>query len=310
MKFKLFERLRDSGSSDTGTTSSPAQTGGLGEPEFGDDDSAPASGGPPAGGSLERTVENMFDQGYSEDEIKDELQGQYSEQEIQTAVNQTVTNNATSSDGPEPMTPYQSDDEPVSPMDEGYDDQQPEEQQTQRQGGQSIGGQNQGMQQTQPQPQQQQTQQKQLEPLPQEGEEGGGQSGPVDQRVEQLIETIVAENFQRVTKEFENVYEELDILEEELEDLEKRVHDLEVRDDEDHEQFVQKVDEMEEHIDSYQSRIGGLEKAFQQVLPNLVDNVRDLTGLVQEIKQEKGIETETNVSEKDMEQMDEELQDW
>lgn len=287
MKFKLFERLRDDGDSgnDTGT-SSPAQ-GGLGEPEMNDSGLQ--------GGSLERTVENMFQQGYNEEEIKQELQGQYSSQEIQQAVNNTVKNNATPDDGPDPMTPYQSEDDPVSPMDEGYDE-EPQQQAPQPQ-------QNQQMPQSNP-PQQQ------PQPIQQEGGNGGNAGAPVDQNVEELIETIVAENFQRVTAEFENVYEELDALEEEIEDLEHRIHDLEVRDDEDQEQFVEKVNEMEEHIDSYQSRIGGLEKAFQQVLPNLVDNVRDLTQLVQEIKQEKGIETQTNVNSQEVEGMEEELEDW
>lgn len=255
---------------------------------------------PQTGGSLERTVENMFQQGYSEEEIRQELQGQYSDQEIQRAVNQTVKNNATPSEGPQAMDTYQSSDQPASPMDEGFDN---GEQQN------PPPPPNQGDMQ---QPQQQQPSQgsQQMEPLPQPGEGDEQDSGPVDQRVEELIETVVAENFQRVTAEFENVYSELDLLEEEVEDLDERIHELEIRDDEDQQQFVQKVEEMEEHIDSYQSRIGGLEKAFQQVLPNLVDNVRDLTQLVQEIKQEKGIKTQTNVSQKEMDEMNEELQDW
>lgn len=293
MKFKLFQRLRSDGGTDSSSTDSPPAQQGFGEPEMDQETQT--------GGSLERMVENMFQQGYAEEEIMQELQGQYSEQEIQRAVNQTVKNNAAPSDGPQAMQPYQTEDEPVSPVDEGYggEGQQPAEN-------------NPDPQQTpqQPSPQQQPQQQQQMDPLPQPGEGDEGDTGPVDQRVEELIETIVAENFNRVRQEFENVYSELDLLEEEIEDLDQRVHDLEIRDDEDQQEFVEKVTEMEEHIDSYQSRIGGLEKAFQQVLPNLVNNVRDLTSLVQEIKQEKGIQTETNVSEQEMEEMDEELQDW
>jgi hypothetical protein len=296
MKFKLFERLRDDDSGTDNSGTPPSQQGGLGEPQMDDPGLQ--------GGGLERTVENMFDQGYSEDEIMQELQGQYSEQEIQQAVNNTVTNNATSTEGPEPMTPYQSDDEPVSPMDEGFNDsgdQQP--QQTQQSQDMSMQGQQDQMS--------QQPQQQDMQPLQQQDQQGQQpRNGAVDAGVEELIETIVAENFQRVTAEFQNVYEELDAMEEKIQELDERVHDLEIRDDEDQEQFVQKVEEMEDHIDSYQSRIGGLEKAFQQVLPNLVDNVRDLTQLVQEIKQEKGIETKTNLSQQDVQEMDEELEDW
>jgi len=290
LKFKLFGRLRDD-DEDSNQNTSP----GLG-------DQAMDGGKQLSGGSLERTVENMFDQGYSEEEIQQELQGQYDEQEITRAVNNTVKDNATTSnEGPEPMTPYQSDEEAVSPMDEGYDsnqEQNPEELQQQSM------DQNQQMP---PQNNQQPVQQPQ-EPIPQQDGQQGRQT--VDPATEELIETIVAENFQRVKSEFQNMYQELDTIEEAVEDLENRVHDLEVRDDEDQEQFVQKVDEMEEHIDNYQSRIGGLEKAFQQVLPSLVDNVRDLTSLVQEMKQEKGIETETNVDTEKVEDMNQELEDW
>lgn len=283
MEFKLFGRLRD------------------------DEEQDPRDSGP-SGGSLDRTVENMFQQGYSEEEIKDELEGQYSPAEISRAVNNAVTSSATESGGPQPMTPYQegSDEEAVSPMDEGYNPDEQEESQE----GLSDGQMNmdQGFQE-QPQNQQnRQMQQPQPQQKPPQSFQGSQQSGTVDPAVEELIETIVAEQFQRVRNEFESVYEELDMIEEELEDLDNRVHDLEIRDDEDQEEFVQKVDEMEDHIDSYQSRIGGLEKAFQQVLPSLVDNVKELTSLVQEIKQEKGIETSTDVSEEDVEDID--MSDW
>lgn len=132
----------------------------------------------------------------------------------------------------------------------------------------------------------------------------GTSGNQVDPQVEELIETIISENFQKVEQEFQNVYSELDVIAEELEELEERVHDLEVRDDEDQKEFVEKMDEVEQHIDSYESRIGGLEKAFQQMLPSLVDNIRDLTGLVQEIKQEQGIETDSTVSSQEVKDID------
>jgi archaellum component FlaC len=279
MDFKLFGRLKDDdeGGGDSSGENNP-QNQSINEV---------------GGGNLGRTVESMFNQGYSEDEIKSELRGQYSSEEISRAINNAVTSSATGGDqnqgGPEPMSPYQGEDEAVSPMDEGYDDDQnqnqPQNQQQQSQGQQ---------QQTQQQQQAQQVQQK-LQ---------GGQGQPVDPQVEELIETIIAENFQKVEKEFQNVYSELDVIEDKLEDLENRVHDLEVRDDEDQQKFVEKMDEIEDHIDSYESRIGGLEKAFQQMLPSLVDNIRDLTSLVQEIKQEQGIETQSSVNQQEVEDID------
>ena len=294
MEFKLFGRMKDDG-----------DESGTDQQQSGRSQSNTAL----SGGSLERTVKNMSQQGYSDEDIMQELQGQYSKQEIQRAMNNAVTSSATGGqqeDGPQPLTQYSSDQEQdaVSPMDQGYDQ---NSQQNQQQGFQNN---NQGFQQqnqTQPQQQQQTQQAQQQRPQQQTQQATGGQEqtqGEIDPAVEELIETIVAENFERVKTEFENVYEELDTIGEELQDLESRVDELEIRDDEDQQEFVQKVDEIEEHIDDYESRIGGLEKAFQQVLPSLVDNVRDLTGLVQEIKQERGIETETNVSQDEVEDMD------
>ncbi|QKQ98884.1 hypothetical protein GKQ38_05175 [Candidatus Nanohaloarchaea archaeon] len=308
MEFKLFDRLKDDG--DQGDSNSGS--GGFGD--FGGS-SNNQQGSSFGGNGVERRVEDMFNQGYSEEEIKEELQGQFSQTEIERAINSAVKSSATGNNGnqggPEPMTPYQDNngEEAVSPMDEGFDGNSEGDQQMNQNNGQQQQQdfqQNQGFNQNQNNNNQnQQVQQPQ---------QGGGQQmanpsqGTVDPEVEELIETIVSENFQRVEQRFDDVFDEIDILADKVDELEDRVEELEVRDDEDQQQFVQKVDEMEDHIDSYESRIGGLEKAFQQVLPSLVDNVRDLTSLVQEIKQEKGIETDTNVSQQEMDDMD--IEDW
>ena len=270
MDFKLFGRLKDGDDENSESKSSRSNDGEQSISDVG-------------GGNLKRTVKSMFKQGYDEDQIRSELQGQYDSKNINRAINNVVTSSATGeseSGGPQPMSPYKGEDQALSPMDEGYD------QENQNQQNRS-------------QKQQQQNQQ----PIQQNNQEASRnqaqlQSGQntVNPEIEELIETIIAENFQKVETEFQNAYEELDVMAEKLEELDDRVHDLEVRDDEDQQEFVKKMDEVEDHIDSYESRIGGLEKAFQQILPSLVDNIRDLTGLVQEIKRDQGIETDTTVS--------------
>ncbi|MFB6209639.1 MAG: hypothetical protein ABEJ56_05910 [Candidatus Nanohaloarchaea archaeon] len=278
MKFQLFGRLRDNeDQQESGSDIGGDFSQGM------DQDSGMES----LGGGLQRTVEDMFSQGYSEEEVRQELQGQYSMDEIQDAINQAVKSSATSEQGgPEPMTPYQGSNENVSPMDEGY-------------------GNDDSMNEKEPIKQDQQPQNPMGSPQQAaEMDQGMGRSG----NVEEMVETIVAENFEDVEKEFENAYSEIDDIKQKLNDLEDRVEELEIRDDEDQTEFIQKMDDLEEDINQYQSRIGGLEKAFQQVLPSLVDNVRDLTNLVQEIKQERGIETESDVSEDDIEDMD--MEDW
>lgn len=291
MKFELFGKLRDGDDNSQDQAANPG-AGNNPRGDFGNSNSQQLGGG------LEDNVERMFSQGYSEEEIRQELQGQYSQTEIDQAVNRTITSSATGDNqGPEPLTPYQGGDETVSPMDEGYGQEPETGQEMQEPMDQGINQQN-------PQPQQ-------PEPLPRQGQQppqDQNSNSNVNESVEELVETIVAENLERVETEFENVYTEIDELREKIEELDDRVHDLEVRDDEDQTQFVQKMDELEEDINSYQARMGGLEKAFQQILPSLVDNVRELTSLVQEIKQERGIETETNVSQDDIEDID--MEDW
>lgn len=108
----------------------------------------------------------------------------------------------------------------------------------------------------------------------------------VSVREEELIETIVAEHFTEVEDEFRNIYEGLDELFETVDDLQDRVEELEIREDEDEEEFMQKVEEMEDYLLESQSRIGGMEKTMQQVLPELVENVRELSSVVEDMKEE------------------------
>ncbi len=299
MKFELFGKLRDNGNdnSSVGSDSPPSSNNDIGGGLGGDSNT-----NSPIGGGLEENVEQMFSQGYSEEEIRQELQGQYSENEIDQAVNRTIKSSATGGNsqqtgGPEPMTPYNGGDDTVSPMDEGYGQEDQEQQMNQNNQQPPAQGKNQAGGQPNP------------EPLPQQG--NNNQNNTNSNRngsVEEIVETIVAENLERVEREFESAYSEIDELKQKVEEIDERVHDLEVRDDEDQTQFIQKMDELEEDIDSYQARMGGLEKAFQQILPSLVDNVRDLTSLVQEIKQERGIETESNMNQDDIQDID--MEDW
>lgn len=290
MKFKLFGRLREDEDGSDGS-----ETG------FSQMNESDPTGDMSIGSGLDRTVQTMFSQGYSEEDIKQELSSQYAQQDIEDAINNAVANSArgnSMSDGPSPMTPFkESQDTAVSPVDEGFGEHESQE-------SYSLDD-----------------QEPDFEPEPAPPENGmpsnntqtppqgrNHNSGSVSPAVEELIETIIAENLDRVEEEIRNTYNEIDQLGQQIEDLDQRVHDLEVRDDEDQQEFVQKVDEMEEHVDQYQSRIGGLEKAFQQVLPSLVENVRDLTELVQEIKQENGIQTEKDVSSQNINDID--VEEW
>lgn len=287
MKFQLFGRLRDDGETQSSST---GMSSNLGSEESGFEND-----GMQMGGSLDRTINNMFSQGYSQEEIKQELAGQYEERRIDDAINNAVANSASGnnmSEEPQPMSPYQGNDmdnsmDAQASMNNGFDNQSGQEDVMDSQddlGGSNVGG--------QPEPQQQPVR---------------NNSGRVDQATEELVETIVAENLDQLEREFTNIYDEIDQLRKEMDEIDQRIHDLEVN-DKDEQEYIQKVDEMQESIDSYQSRIGGLEKAFQEVLPSLVENVRDITALVHEIKSEKNIETDKDVSEEDISDID--IDEW
>lgn len=110
--------------------------------------------------------------------------------------------------------------------------------------------------------------------------------GGVPAEEEETIESVVAEYFTDVEDEFDNVYLEIDAIVKKMEELEERIRELEIRKEEDQEKFFRKMDELEDTIEGTSGRVGGLEKAFQDVLPSLVDNVKDLTALVEDMKED------------------------
>ena len=268
MKFELFQRLRGDSSDSDGASQQQGQVSpGL--------DDQPRQNMQPTG--LAGQVETMFDQGYSEEEIKQELRGQYSDQEITDAVNQAVTDTATSTapgDGPEPMTPYEgdTDSDAASPMDEGYG-----------QGSEpGMGdGQDGGTDDTMQPP-----------PPPPEGEDpptqgqGAQQANTGMSQTEELVEAVVAENFQRVRAEFQNVYGEVDETQKTVERMAEALENMEDSGEDQHTEVERRVDEIETQLESAQSRMDGMERAFQQVLPDLVENIRELTNLVQDLKED------------------------
>jgi len=286
MKFKLFGRFREGedGEEPEGRASEAPQIG----QETG-----------PGAGEVERTVDNMFSQGYTADEVRGELENQYSPERVEKAITRNPGNRPQSPvEGPEPRTPYQEDSKAMSPVDQGFngeDGQPPMANGQVEQPGPEIG----------------QGQQPPERPMQPETTDSSGQeteTEQIDPDIERLVETIIAENFDTIEQEFEHLYSRFDSLEEEVEQVKTRVNELEVRDDEDHQEFIQKVEDMEEHVDQYNARIGGLEKSFQEVLPSLVDNVQNLTTLVQEAKQDGEIETKEEIKSQDIEGMD--LDDW
>lgn len=231
-------------------------------------------------------VRRLGSQGYSESEITETLRDRgYSYSEINEAVNEAVQQRTTESresqnrrTGSEDVT-GSGDMEPSNPQLEEPVPQEPAQSpQSSREPDLSTDVYEEELQ-------------EEMAPEPDSGTEDDeesdfGESPGVSMEEEELIEIIVSEHFTEVEDEFSNVYSEIDDLLERVEKLEEEIKEIKIREDEDQEEVVQKVEEMEEYLEQSQSRIGGMEKAFKQVLPSLVENTRELSSLVKDMKEE------------------------
>lgn len=212
-------------------------------------------------------VTQLSEQGYSETEIIEQLRDHgYSYGDINEALNAAVKENA-SRRGGGGMDPGGG---------QGGGDWEPRQTE-------SFGG-----------AQQQQQPQQQAPPPPPEPEpaydEGydddwGGDSLTISPEEEELIEIIVSEHMGDIEGEMEQLRTEIDQVRSEFENLRQAFNEIDIRKDEDEQVVIQKVNEMEEYFEQTHSRMGGMEKALQQVLPALVENVRELSSIVREMKE-------------------------
>jgi len=258
-----------------------------------EDDQQQRQSGGPRDAPIDR-VQQLSDQGYSEEEIRDQLRDQgYTHSEITQAINDAVRASASQmSDRPRGQQPgpggggYDEYDE-GGYQGGGYDDEfgQFEEGPPMDQGGGMQGASQPSGNDFQQQPQQP------ASPEPQQfdepAEEPEEHAGGITPEEEELIEVIVAEHFTEVEEEFDSVYAELDDLQDQIDEIQEQIEELEIRKEERQTEFMQKVNEMQDYFEQSNQRIGGMEKAFQQVLPSLVENVRELSSLVKEMKDEE-----------------------
>ena len=126
------------------------------------------------------------------------------------------------------------------------------------------------------------------EQFPQELE--GEQSDVV---IEELIEGIVEEKWQQFEERMTKIEESLEHINAQLKQYEVRLmqpqnapsKELEI-----------KMNDISDHLDDMDARVGGLEKAFKQFLPSLTRNIEALSHMIHEIKEKGGhVEIEEEV---------------
>lgn len=104
---------------------------------------------------------------------------------------------------------------------------------------------------------------------------------------EELIEIIVSEHFSKMDDHLDKVWDEIDAIKQDVEELKIDVEEISIRKEESEDMFVESMESVEDHFEQTQARMGGMEKALQQVLPTLVENIRELSKVVEEMRENK-----------------------
>lgn len=111
-------------------------------------------------------------------------------------------------------------------------------------------------------------------------------SGP-EITLEEVIEGVIADRWAAFEKRISGFDQRDQQLEQRIEDLRKQVEDARALVSKSEQTFVGKLDEYGGHIGGIEARIGSIEKVFKDFLPELTDNVRTISGIVEKMKKDE-----------------------
>ncbi len=112
------------------------------------------------------------------------------------------------------------------------------------------------------------------------------ESGP-EITLEEVIEGIVADRWSTFENRLNGFDQRDQQLEQRIEDLRKQADETRSLLNKSEQTFVGKLDEFGEHVTGIESRIGSIEKAFKDFLPELTENVRTMAEIVDRLKREE-----------------------
>ncbi len=108
--------------------------------------------------------------------------------------------------------------------------------------------------------------------------------------VEELVEGIVEEKWNKFAPRLERLEGEMNVLRAEIRQAPKQAQGGGTK------ELETKVAELAEQFDELEARIGGLEKAFKQFLPSLTRNIEALSKMIHEMKEKHGVPEERLLS--------------
>lgn len=118
--------------------------------------------------------------------------------------------------------------------------------------------------------------------LPQEYYQNFQQNYPTEEYVDYVVQARMGEITQKIT-EFSVKAQEI---ERRIQEVSDRISEIMSLRNAEQTQILSKIEIFKEGVGDIETRIGGLEKAFKETLPSLIESVRALTDLVQRLKRE------------------------
>ena len=118
--------------------------------------------------------------------------------------------------------------------------------------------------------------------LPQEYYQSSQQNYPTEEYVDYVVQARMGEVTQKIT-EFSVKAQEI---ERRIQEVSDRISEIMSLRNAEQTQILSKIETFKEGVGDIETRIGGLERAFKETLPALIESVRGLTDLVQRLKRE------------------------
>ena len=110
------------------------------------------------------------------------------------------------------------------------------------------------------------------------------QSVSADVVIEEMIEGIVEEKWEKLQKLITQMEQQINEMKVQIKSKQP-LPAAPVNAD-----YDARLNEIENHLEELQARIGGLEKAFKQFLPALTNNIENLSRLIHEMKMKQGMQ--------------------
>ncbi len=105
--------------------------------------------------------------------------------------------------------------------------------------------------------------------------------------VEELVEGVVEEKWKKFEEHLDSVGKEIETMQISLKQMQQKVDQIKPAGDTT--ELQAKVLEVSEKVEDMDARIGGLEKAFRQFLPQLTRNIESLSNIIHEMKSKQNV---------------------